>query len=278
MVPYTDRSLPYARQYDPTHPIPQRLHNLALQNALGSFHRFALLPRPPFLLAQHRLERSRHNIPVLFQVVDHTVRPRIKRIRGGDPPRLLIHRLHPFNRRPTDIIQIKDGRVRVQTGRMERITLPHRDLGETGEILAGDRRLHLPHRPGHHLRRPGLEHGARLHGRLHAGRAADALLLGRDDEDQGAHFGPVAAGRDEASLAVGAIEEGALIPGHVAAEEGTACGAGALASDEGEFRWRLGELVEICDCADEGGEAGGGRGEASGGGEVIGGGKAEGVG
>lgn len=88
----------------------------------------------------------------------------------------------------------------------------------------------------------------------------------------------MAAGSNEASLAVGAIEEGALIPCHVAAEEGTARGAGALASDEGKFRWGLGELVEICDCADEGGEAGGRRGEASGGGEVIGGAKAEGVG
>lgn len=51
-----------------------------------------------------------------------------------------------------------------------------------------------------------------------------------------------------------------------------------MAGDEGKFGWGVGELVEVCDGADEGGEAGGGGGEAGGCGEVVGGGKAEGVG
>ena len=116
-----------------------------------------------------------------------------------------------------------------------------------------------------------------MHGRLHTRCAADGLFLRGDDEDEGAHFGPVAARGDEAGFAVGAGGEDAVIPCYVAAEEGTAGGAGALAGDEGEFGRGLGELVEVCDGADEGGEAGGGGGEAGGCGEVVGGGEAEGV-
>lgn len=64
-----------------------------------------------------------------------------------------------------------------------------------------------------------------MYGRLHAGRAADGLFLRGDNEDEGAHFGPVAARGDEAGFAVGAGGENAVIPGYVAAEKGTAGGA-----------------------------------------------------
>ena len=82
-------------------------------------------------------------------------------------------------------------------------------------------------------------------------------------------------GEELASEAVGAVGEDAAPPGDVAAKEGAAGGAGALARDEGEFLGRLGQGVEVCDGADEGGEAGGGGGEPGGGGEVVGAGEAE---
>lgn len=42
-----------------------------------------------------------------------------------------------------------------------------------------------------------------------------------------------------------------------------------MTRDAGEVRWGGGQLVEVCDGADEGGEPGGGTGEAGGGGEVV---------
>ena len=71
-----------------------------------------------------------------------------------------------------------------------------------------------------------------MHGGLHAGGAADRFARGADDENHGAHVGPMGAGGDEAGDAVGAVGAGAAVPGHVTAEEAAAGGTGALPRDE----------------------------------------------
>lgn len=73
----------------------------------------------------------------------------------------------------------------------------------------------------------------------------------------------------EPGSAVAAIALVASVPGDVSAQQAPACGPGTLARDEGEFLGGLREGVEVCDGADEGGEARGGGGEPGGGGEVV---------
>lgn len=73
----------------------------------------------------------------------------------------------------------------------------------------------------------------------------------------------------QVSLGVGAILPGPHAPSDVAAEQRAAGGPGALARDKGQLRGALGQLVQVGDGPDEGGEPGGGRGQAGGGGEVV---------
>lgn len=278
MIFYTYRSFSHTCQDNPTDPVLQAFHHLSLQYTLFALNALPLSPFPPLLRPQHILERARNHIFILFEIVNHAIRSRVERIPRHNLPRLLVHTLHPFDRRPTHIVEVEDGGIGVQARGVEAVTLPHGDLGETLKILFRDGFLHRLHRLGNDLRGARLEQGGGLDGGLHARGAADALLLGGDDEDESTHLGPVGAGSDKAGEAVAAVEEETLVPCYVAPEERAACGAGALAGNEGELGGGLGELVKIRDGTDQGCKARGGGGKASGCGEVVGGAEAERVG
>ena len=104
---------------------------------------------------------------------------------------------------------------------------------------------------------------------LHTGGAADVLFLGAGHEDDGAHVGPVLGRRDLVGDTVAAVVLLAHLPRHIATEQRATRRAGALARDLAELRRRGGQLVEICDCANERCETSGRRGEAGGGREVV---------
>lgn len=278
MIFHTYRSFPHTRQDNPTDPLLQGLHHLPLQHTFLTLNTLPLDPFPPFLRPQHILKRARNHIFILLEIVNHAIGPRVERIPRHDPPRLLVHTLHPLDRRATHIVEVEDGWIGVQARGVEAVALPHGDLGESLKIFLRDGLLHRLHRLGDDLRGARLEKGGCLHGGLHAGGAADALLLGGGDEDESAHLGPVGAGSDEAGEAVAAVEEETLVPCYVTSEERAACGAGALAGDEGELGGGVRELVEIGDGTDQGCKARGGGGEAGGCGEVVGGAEAERVG
>lgn len=157
---------------------------------------------------------------------------------------------------------------------MEIITFFHGQCREAVEIAGEDGFLHSAHTGGNDFSCAVGEERGGGDGLLHACCTADGFLRGVGDEEEGAHVGPVGGRGNEVGEAVGAVWGGACVPGDVAAEEGAAGGAGALAGDTGEvFGWS-GEGVEVGDGADEGGEACGAAGEAGGCGEVVGAGEA----
>lgn len=76
-------------------------------------------------------------------------------------------------------------------------------------------------------------------------------------------------GGDEISHGVAAVLVLAHSPGDVAAKQTAAGRARALASNDGELRGRVGELVKVGNGLDEGGESSSGRGQTSGCGKVV---------
>lgn len=108
---------------------------------------------------------------------------------------------------------------------MEAVAVHHGDLAKGLEVLVLDGLLHLGHAAGDRLGGAGREEGGGGDGGLHAGCGGDAFLCGADDEDHGAHVGPVRGRGDLEGDAVGAVGGRALLPADVAAEEGAAGGA-----------------------------------------------------
>ncbi|KAH6603799.1 hypothetical protein Trco_007245 [Trichoderma cornu-damae] len=221
---------------------------------------------------------AQHRRRILFQVVDDAVRAGVKGVGGDGPARLGVDGLDGADACPGHVVHVEDGGVGVGAGGVEGVGVAHGDLGELGKVAVLDGVLHQGHVGGHDRGYPLLEEARGGDGLLHARGGRDALLGGADDQDQGPHAGPVRRGGDELGPGVAAVGPVAHPPGDVAAEEAAAGGAGALAGDQGQLRGGVGELVEVGDGLDEGGKAGGGRGQAGGRGEVVLGDDAEGPG
>ena len=168
-----------------------------------------------------------------------------------------------------DVVEVKDGRFRVQADGVERVGIPHRGLGKRFEIPRLDRLGNVIHPAGDDLFDPMLQQRTRLHRPLHSTRRARPFFSITDDADQGVHLGPVGTGSDLFRQRVGTVFLGTHTPGDVPAKERTTGRAGSLTGDEGELRGSLGERVELRERGDEGGEARSGRGETRGGGEVV---------
>ena len=255
------RALSNARKNNPANTLLQQLnrHTGLLLHGLriGRLDLAPPLPLPAILLPKHALKHTRNLRLILLQIVHHRIWPRIKRVRRNDLARLRVDGLNDLDRRTAHVVEVEDGRVRVEAGSVEAIAIHHGDLAEGLEVALLDRLLHLLHAAGHRLGGARRKQRGGGHRRLHARRGGDALLRGADDQDDGAHVGPVRGGGDLEGDRVAAVRGRALLPPDVPAEQRAAGGSGALARNAAEVRGGRGELVEVCDCADEGGEAGG---------------------
>jgi hypothetical protein len=218
---------------------------------------------------QQRAEGAQHGGGVLLQVVDDGVGAGVKGVGGNGAAGGGVDGLDGAHGGARHVVHVEDGRVRVGAGGVERVGVAHGDLGKGGKVALGDGLLHGRHVGGHDRGDALLEQARRGDRLLHAARGADALLGGADDEYQGAHLGPVGGGGHLDGLGVEAIGLLAGTPGHVAAKQAAAGRAAALAGDQRQLRGRGRQLVQVGNGADEGGEAGGGRGETGGRGEVV---------
>lgn len=251
-----DRPLANTRHDDPVHPLGKQPPNLLqLRRSLHPAIRRRILPPRR---ARQRGEQAAHDgLLLLDGVVDDGVRPGVKRVRRDGAPRTLVDHLHRADRGPGVLVQVGDGRVRVEAGGVERVGLAHRHLGELGKVAVAHGLLHGSHVAGDHGVDAVLEEGGGRDGQLHACRRGDELAASADDEDHGAHAGPVRGGGHLLRQRVGAVLLLALAPRDVSAEEAPARRAGALPRDEGKLRRRVGQLVEVRDGADESREPGG---------------------
>ncbi len=263
-----DGTLTDTRLYDPADSArDQGRHGLLELHAAGGVR--LGLGLPPLGAGEQGVEGAHDGGRVLLEVVHDAVRAGIERV-GGD--RLAgggVDGLDGAHGGPRDVVHVVDGRVGVGTGGVERVGVLHGDLGELGKVPRRHGLLHELHVLGHDVGDALLEEIGRRHRLLHARRRADALLGGRGDEHQRPHLGPVRRRGHLHGLGVEAVGLRPHLPRHVPAEQAAAGGAAALARDQGELGGRVGQLVEIGDGAHEGGEAGGGRGQAGGSGEVV---------
>jgi len=270
-----DRTLSDARQDDPADALLHKVYGPRVQLVQVDAPSDILQPlaeRPvPALraLAQNGLERARHELRVLVEVVHNRVGARVERVRAHGPADGAVDFVDETDGRARDVVHVEDGRPRVQTGGVEAVRVAHRDLRKGREVAVADGGLDGGHPLRHDGLRAGREQGGRRDRGLHALRAGHVFLLRADDQDHGAHLRPVRRRCDLLSDAVAAVREGARPPGDVPAHQGAAGGTGPLACDAAELPWGLGQLVEVRDGAHEGGEAGSGAGQAGSGRKVV---------
>lgn len=249
----------------------EHLHNLlvALRNLRVSLNSLALLAIPADFIAKDRLESARDALLVFGEVVDDSVGAGVEGVAADDLAGGIVDGLAHAHGGAGGVVHIKDGRVGVEAGGVEVVGVLHGERGEGLEVAVLDGLFHGFLAFGDDVGRALLEEGRGCDGRLHASRGGDVFLFGAGDEDAGAHFGPVAGRCYLVGQAVASVLLFSLLPAGVASEQTAACGAGALASDLAEVGRSGGELVEVCNGADESSEASSAGSETGGGGEVV---------
>lgn len=242
MILHADRAFAHTGQDDPTDALAQNIPILVsgAGRVVGTDRdRLALLAVPAVLGGQHALEAGQHGVAVPVQVVDDGVGAGVEGVGGPQALGFGVERLDGPDGGPAHVIQVEDGRLRVQAGGVEAVAVTHGDAREGVEVAGRDGGFHRAHACGHDRVGSRSEQARRLHRRLHPRRAAHPLFGRAHHQDQRPHLGPVAPWCHQPGHAVEPVVLRAVVPRHIAAQQAAARRPGPLARDERQLRRRL---------------------------------------
>mmetsp|Transcript_1587 Transcript_1587/g.4348 ORF Transcript_1587/g.4348 Transcript_1587/m.4348 type:complete len:235 (+) Transcript_1587:812-1516(+) len=171
----------------------------------------------------------------------------------------------------TGIVQVKNGRIRIETGGMKLIGILHGQFGKGVKILGQPGPFHVVHALGHHRLAAVFQKGTGPDRVLHARGRTRVFLLRIGDQNDGANFGPVFDGRHGLGQGILPIVFGRpLSPGDKTTVQGPARTARTLSGNGTELMIKgfLG-LIQFRQGGHECGVTRRGRCQSSGGGKGI---------
>ncbi|KAG9954908.1 MVD1, mevalonate pyrophosphate decarboxylase, partial [Aureobasidium melanogenum] len=151
---------------------------------IPSFRRSAAIS---LLVTQNGLKDTSDLGLVVSLVVNDSVRASVESVCGDRFSSFGVDHVDHANGSTRSIVHVENRGLGVEASSVERVAVLHGEAGESGKVLVGNGLLHLLHAAGHGVCDALGEKSRGCNGLLHTRSAADVLLLGRCNENDGTH-------------------------------------------------------------------------------------------